>query len=128
MGGPIRTQSRLPLRSLAQSSADLALCYLCLPLSSSLCELGQHSPSTDKYYVCPSTSTCVASADVMAVVVVYPGVFAFASMLSTASAMSGVFQIWSQGVRDKEFLVELRLQNRDEASKAKSPELKSILK
>jgi E3 ubiquitin-protein ligase MARCH6 len=64
----------------------------------------------------------------MAVVVVYPGVFAFASMLSTASAMSGVFQIWSQGVRDKEFLVELRLQNRDEASKAKSPELESILK
>jgi hypothetical protein len=44
--------------------------------------------------------------------------FALASILSTASAMSGAFQTWSQGVRDTEFLVELRLQNREDASKA----------
>ncbi|KAI0788709.1 hypothetical protein C8Q75DRAFT_879244 [Abortiporus biennis] len=42
---------------------------------------------------------------------VYPTIFTVAGLFHGAMAVSGLVGIWSQGVRDKEFLVEMRLQN-----------------
>ncbi|KAH7910305.1 hypothetical protein BJ138DRAFT_1009132 [Hygrophoropsis aurantiaca] len=42
---------------------------------------------------------------------VYPGIFAVAGVSRTIIAGVGVISSWSQEVRDKEFLVEMRLQN-----------------
>ena len=42
---------------------------------------------------------------------VFPGIFAAAGFFRMAGSLGGVFISWSQSVRDKEFLVEMRLRN-----------------
>ncbi|KAH9479708.1 ERAD-associated E3 ubiquitin-protein ligase doa10 [Psilocybe cubensis] len=44
---------------------------------------------------------------------VYPAVFIIAGGVRTAMSMYGVLSAWSQAVRDKEFLVEMRLRNHE---------------
>jgi len=44
---------------------------------------------------------------------VYPMVFVFAATTRSAIILYGVLRSWSQSIRDKEFLVELRLKNHD---------------
>lgn len=45
------------------------------------------------------------------VVHVYPGLFTVAGFVHAAVALSKVIASWSQSIRDKEFLVEMRLRN-----------------
>jgi len=47
---------------------------------------------------------------------VYPSIFTAAGCAHGVISMSTVLSTWSQTVRDKEFLVEMRLQNHDPAS------------
>lgn len=42
---------------------------------------------------------------------VYPGIFAIAGLSETFIVLFGLLSTWSQTVRDKEFLVEMRLRN-----------------
>ena len=42
---------------------------------------------------------------------VYPGIFTAAGLVHGAYALSKVLGSWSQTIRDKEFLVEMRLRN-----------------
>ena len=44
---------------------------------------------------------------------VYPMVFVLAATARSAITLYGVLRSWSQSIRDKEFLVELRLKNHD---------------
>ncbi|KAF9460561.1 hypothetical protein BDZ94DRAFT_1197761 [Collybia nuda] len=44
---------------------------------------------------------------------VYPGIFMFAGLLRSAVVLYGLLSSWSQSIRDKEFLVELRLRNHE---------------
>lgn len=44
---------------------------------------------------------------------VYPMVFILAATAHSAIIIFGVLRSWSQSIRDKEFLVELRLKNHD---------------
>jgi hypothetical protein len=43
----------------------------------------------------------------------YPGVFAAVGVASAVSGLSNTYQSFLQTVRDKEFVVEMRLQNRE---------------
>ncbi|KZT21187.1 hypothetical protein NEOLEDRAFT_792953 [Neolentinus lepideus HHB14362 ss-1] len=52
---------------------------------------------------------------------VYPGIFAAAGLYRLIEKGWGVLSAWSQIVRDKEFLVEMRLQNLESDSPARSP-------
>jgi len=45
--------------------------------------------------------------------VVYPGMFAVASIAQTVMSTRGAVRLWLQSIRDKEFLKEMRLQNID---------------
>ncbi|KDQ12990.1 hypothetical protein BOTBODRAFT_399709 [Botryobasidium botryosum FD-172 SS1] len=45
--------------------------------------------------------------------VVYPGMFAAASIVQTIMSTRGAVRLWLQSIRDKEFLKEMRLQNID---------------
>ena len=47
------------------------------------------------------------------VLYVYPGIFIVASLALMYKKMQGLFGIWSQQIRDTEFLVEMRLRNFD---------------
>lgn len=42
---------------------------------------------------------------------VYPGIFAVVGLSRMVVSATGVLSGWSQAIRDKEFLVEMRLQN-----------------
>lgn len=42
---------------------------------------------------------------------VYPIIFAIVAGIQLGSSMSGVYKKWTQNIRDKEFLVEMRLRN-----------------
>ncbi|KAF8625036.1 hypothetical protein AX17_006950 [Amanita inopinata Kibby_2008] len=44
---------------------------------------------------------------------VYPGIFVVAGLMRSAMVLHDLFSTWSQTVRDKEFLVEMRLLNHD---------------
>ncbi|KAI6124626.1 hypothetical protein EV401DRAFT_1173022 [Pisolithus croceorrhizus] len=44
---------------------------------------------------------------------VYPGIFAAAGLSRMCVSVMGLLSTWSQAVRDKEFLVEMRLQNHE---------------
>jgi E3 ubiquitin-protein ligase MARCH6 len=41
----------------------------------------------------------------------YPGIFALAGLYHASVLLLGVLSTWSQSIRDKEFLVEMRLRN-----------------
>lgn len=43
----------------------------------------------------------------------YPGIFAAAGLFRMCASAMGMMALWSQAIRDKEFLVEMRLQNHD---------------
>jgi len=45
--------------------------------------------------------------------VVYPGIFLFAGLVRSTMVLYDLISSWSQSVRDKEFLVELRLRNHE---------------
>lgn len=45
--------------------------------------------------------------------VVYPSIFMFAGLIRSSVVLYGLLSSWSQAIRDKEFLVELRLRNHD---------------
>lgn len=42
---------------------------------------------------------------------VYPGMFATAGLTSSVITLAGSWESWAQGVREKEFLLEMQLQN-----------------
>ena len=44
---------------------------------------------------------------------VYPSVFVLAGGVRTAIVIGSSLRAWSQAIRDKEFLVEMRLKNHD---------------
>ena len=44
---------------------------------------------------------------------VYPSVFILAGTVRSAITLYGMLSSWSQAIRDKEFLVEMRLKNHD---------------
>ena len=59
---------------------------------------------------------------------VYPGILAVVGVSRIVVAVMGLLSSWSQSIRDKEFLVEMRLQNleadkAEETAKEKKTEL-----
>ena len=44
---------------------------------------------------------------------VYPGLFVFVGLMRSAVVLYDLLSTWSQTIRDKEFLVEMRLVNHD---------------
>ncbi len=50
---------------------------------------------------------------VFTVMHIYPSIFTFTACTQVTFGLAGVIKSWSQTVRDKEFLVEMRLQNLD---------------
>lgn len=44
---------------------------------------------------------------------VYPGIFMLVGLVRSAVVLYGLLGKWSQSVRDKEFLVEMRLRNHE---------------
>lgn len=60
----------------------------------------------------------IADIRCMAVVHVYPGIFTLAGLGHGAWVLSKVTRSWSQTIRDKEFLVEMRLRNLEEQEAA----------
>ena len=60
-----------------------------------------------------------------AVTSIYPGIFACVGVIRGIWGLHKVYQKWSQTVRDKEFLVEMRLRNLEpEETKEKAMEKK----
>lgn len=60
-----------------------------------------------------------------AVTSIYPGIFAGVGVIRGIWGLHKVYQKWSQTVRDKEFLVEMRLRNLEpEETKEKAMEKK----
>lgn len=49
----------------------------------------------------------------------YPSIFTVAGFGHTAFVISRVFGSWSQSIRDKEYLVEMRLRNHDPEAEIK---------
>jgi len=52
---------------------------------------------------------------------VYPAIFVVIAIVESATNLTGVFNKWAQNIRDKEFLVELRLRNLEQSPKAETP-------
>ena len=48
---------------------------------------------------------------------IYPSIFVAVAVCQFAMSLVGVFAKWTQSIRDKEFLVELRLRNLDHPRK-----------
>jgi E3 ubiquitin-protein ligase MARCH6 len=44
---------------------------------------------------------------------VYPGIFVVAGLMQSSRYVNDIVSSWSQAIRDKEFLVEMRLRNHD---------------
>ncbi|KAI0064059.1 hypothetical protein BV25DRAFT_1990235 [Artomyces pyxidatus] len=57
---------------------------------------------------------------------VYPSIFAAAGFARMVVAVAGVLSSWSQGIRDKEFLVEMRLRNYEQERVAKKAEAEQV--
>jgi hypothetical protein len=73
-------------------------------------------------YVCGSFySTGQLLNQYIVVTLVYPGIFVVACMAATMSGLSSTYQTWLQHVRDKEFVVEMRLQNREPNAPEQGP-------
>lgn len=53
---------------------------------------------------------------------IYPSIFVMVAVSQFAMSLIGVFTKWTQGIRDKEFLVELRLRNLDHPRKLERAE------
>jgi hypothetical protein len=54
---------------------------------------------------------------------VYPGIFVLTGLVRSVLALFDLLSSWSQSIRDKEFLVEMRLRNHEpESSKEKVAE------
>lgn len=66
------------------------------------------------------------SSDLPTVMHVYPGIFALVGLVRSAVVLFNLLSSWSQSIRDKEFLVEMRLRNH-EPEKTKVPRVDSIL-
>ena len=74
----------------------------------------------DHNLLCKRFSSCSAvylTDRVPQVLHVYPSIFTFAACVQGLIALVSVIRTWSQTVRDKEFLVEMRLQNLEPESK-----------
>lgn len=56
--------------------------------------------SVHTYHICP-------------VMHVYPGIFMFAGLIRSAVVLYDMLSSWAQSIRDKEFLVEMRLRNHE---------------
>lgn len=72
-------------------------------------------PIDDKF-MCKNTSPFVMKVSThvfVSVMHIYPGIFMFAGVLRSAVVLYGLLSSWSQSIRDKEFLVELRLRNHE---------------
>ena len=50
---------------------------------------------------------------------VYPGIFVFVGLMRSAVVLYELLSTWSQTIRDKEFLVEMRLMNHDNKTEVK---------
>lgn len=50
---------------------------------------------------------------------VYPGIFVFVGLMRSVVVLYDLLSTWSQTIRDKEFLVEMRLMNHDNKSEVK---------
>lgn len=90
--------------------------------------------SLSKQFLCKFRFlTCVATSILMhvcrtLVVHVYPGIFAVVGLSRVVVSAMIVLSSWSQSVRDKEFLVEMQLQNfESEKSEQKTNENKTEL-
>ena len=59
----------------------------------------------------PLDHTKVSSNEPYAVATIYPGIFTGVGVLRGAFGLVAVYMKWAQTVRDKEFLVEMRLRN-----------------
>lgn len=57
---------------------------------------------------------------------VYPSIFALVGLVRSAVVLFNLLSSWSQSIRDKEFLVEMRLRNH-EPEKAKVPRVDSTM-
>jgi len=55
---------------------------------------------------------------------VYPSIFAVAGLARMLLTISGVLSSWSQSIRDKEFLVEMRLRNYEQEKSHMENEIK----
>lgn len=44
---------------------------------------------------------------------VYPGIFVVAGLMQSSRYINEIVASWSQAIRDKEFLVEMRLRNHE---------------
>jgi len=53
---------------------------------------------------------------------IYPGIFAFAGLARMFIVLFRLWSTWSQAIRDKEFLVEMRLRNL-EPEKEQTPDI-----
>ena len=62
----------------------------------------------------------IANAVSLLVLHVYPGIFTIAALAHAAYAMRRVMDSWSQTIRDKEFVVEMRLRNLEPAPERKA--------
>ena len=72
--------------------------------------------SLDNRFICKSVSTTFAhSNSTLAPLVmhVYPTVFVLAATLRSAVVAFDLLSSWSQAIRDKEFLVEMKLRNHE---------------
>jgi E3 ubiquitin-protein ligase MARCH6 len=117
--GPTPISSAQPQRSSSPSPAGLVSCSSSPPLSSACCNAGQTCQSLVVPYVCRFSVRTRHLLTIRAVLHVYPGIFCAAAVASSLPAVSAAFQSWTQHVRDKEFLLELRLQNREPEAKPK---------
>jgi E3 ubiquitin-protein ligase MARCH6 len=61
------------------------------------------------------------------VMLVYPGIFAFASFVRTALVGFRMWSTWSQAIRDKEFLVEMRLRNLEPEKEEQVPDVSNVV-
>lgn len=62
----------------------------------------------------------IFQANHQAVTYVYSSLFCLAGLMHTFILLRGLLASWSQAVRDKEFLVEMRLKNHEPTKESKS--------
>ena len=68
-----------------------------------------------------------ATEDTAPVRLIYPSIFVMVAASQFAMSLIGVFAKWTQGIRDKEFLVELRLRNLDHTRRPEKFEPSSVV-
>ena len=79
-------------------------------------------------FVCKSIKLSQASwVDSLCLVMhIYPGIFAFIGLMRSAVILYDMLSTWSQTIRDKEFLVEMRLMNHDNEKDSAVSETQAI--